>query len=271
MHPSFPPPYEAGPGAVEAIPPAARRAFGCFAWSKPLNLRLPLLARRTHKWLALFIGVQAVIWTLSGLYMTSVHIDIIHGDHFIRVPGPSPIDPAALVDPVAAAAAVPEARSVRLHRLLDRPTYIVAGAGGARLVDALTGARLPPPTEAQIRQLAEHWFTGSEQIVSARLITDIPGEIRGREPPVWRVDFDGWNKPTLYFSPQTGELLTRRHELWRIFDFLWMMHIMDYQTRDNMNNPLLRTFTWGAVLMAVSGAWLLFYSFRRRRRRKAPR
>jgi hypothetical protein len=48
-----------------------------------------------------------------------------------------------------------------------------------------------------------------------------------------------------------------------------MLHIMDYQTRDNVNNPLLRVVTWAAVLMALSGAWLLVYSFPRRKRRKA--
>lgn len=230
-----------------------------------LPLRASVLARRLHKWVGLLIGVQVLIWTLSGLYMTAVHIDIIHGDHFVRAPEPRPVDAAKLADPLA----VLHDRggeTIRFHWLLDRPTYIVSSQRRASLVDARTGAPLAPPGEAEIRQLAEYWFTGEERLAGVRLITQIPGEIRGREPPVWRADFDGWNKATLYFSPETGELLTRRHELWRAFDFLWMMHIMDYETRDNVNNPLLRTFTWTAALLALSGAWLLLYSFRRRKR-----
>jgi hypothetical protein len=128
---------------------------------------------------------------------------------------------------------------------------------------------LAAPSEQQIRRLADHWFTGDEKLVKVALIHEVPGEIRSRKPPLWRADFDGWNKPTLYLSAQTGELLSKRHELWRVFDFVWMLHIMDYDTRDNVNNTLLRVFTWGAVAMALSGAWLLFYSFPRRRRRKA--
>lgn len=227
-----------------------------------------LTLRRIHKWLALLLGVQALIWSLSGLYMTVVHIDIIHGDHFIRSAGPRPLDLSRLADPVALAAD-PQVQSVRFHWLLDRPTYILMTRQGARLVDAATGRPIVPPSETLIRQLADHWFTGEGRLLSARLIDEIPGEIRGREPPVWRVDFEGWDKPTLYFSPETGELLSRRHELWRVFDFLWMLHIMDYETRDNVNNPLLRTLTWAAALMALSGASLLLYSFRRRKRRKA--
>ena len=234
-----------------------------------MPVRLPLLARRTHKWLALVVGVQALIWTLSGLYMTVVHIDIIHGDHFIRQASARPIDPGRLVDPLEAARMVPSADGVNLYWLLDRPTYIVSRPGGSSLIDAITGDRLPPPSEAQIRQLADHWFTGDERLVKVSLIDKIPGEIRGRKPPLWRADFSGWNKPTLYFSPQTGELVSRRHELWRVFDFVWMLHIMDYETRDNVNNPLLRVFTWAAVVMALSGAFLLVHSFPRRKRRKA--
>ena len=99
------------------------------------------------------------------------------------------------------------------------------------------------------------------------MIHSIPGEVRGREPPLWRAEFGGWNKPTLYFSPETGQLLTRRPELWRVFDFVWMLHIMDYDERENVNNWLLRVFTWLAVFTALSGAWLLWFAFPRRRRK----
>lgn len=62
-------------------------------------MRLPLLARTLHKWLGLLIGLQVVIWTLSGAYMVAVHIDIIHGDHLVRTPPERPIALAGLVQP----------------------------------------------------------------------------------------------------------------------------------------------------------------------------
>ena len=48
-------------------------------------MRTHVIARKTHKWIGLFVGLQVVVWSLSGLYMTIVHIDTIHGDHLIRV------------------------------------------------------------------------------------------------------------------------------------------------------------------------------------------
>ena len=233
-------------------------------------MRTHVIARKTHKWLGLFIGFQVVIWSLSGLYMTVVHIDTIHGDHLIRSLPQETVDAADLVDPMRVVAAN-QGQSVRLAWVRNQPAYVVKRDTGEAVVDARNGEAVPPPTEAEIRSIAEATYTGSEPIAAAALITDIPGEIRGRKPPLWRVEFDHWNKPTLYFSPTTGELVSRRHELWRIFDFVWMFHIMDFNERENVNNPLLRVFTWGAVFMALSGAWLLLYAFPKRKKKKAAR
>lgn len=233
-------------------------------------MRLHIAARKTHKWLALFIGLQVVIWSLSGLYMTAVHIDIIHGDHLVRQSPSASARAVDLADPVNVLSAN-GGQALRLARVRGRPAYVVTGEAGESVVDASSGRLLPPPSEAEIHAIARSTYTGSEPIASAALITEIPGEVRGRKPPLWRVEFDHWNKPTLYFSPATGELLTRRHELWRIFDFVWMLHIMDYETRDNVNNTLLRVATWGAVLMALSGAWQLIYAFPKKKKKKGPR
>lgn len=234
-----------------------------------LAIRFPLVARRLHKWLAVLVGIQAAIWVLGGLYMTAVHIDVIHGDRFVRPASPNGVPASWLVDPVTIARADSGALSLKLVWIVDRPVYVVTGRSGSLAFEATTGRPLRPPARHDILKLAEHWYTGKEAVESAVLIDVLPDEVRGRKPPLWRVRYGGWNKPTLYFSPVTGELVTRRHELWRVFDFVWMLHIMDYGTRENVNNPLLRVFTWAAALMALSGAWLLLFSFARRRRRAA--
>lgn len=233
-------------------------------------MRSNVIARKTHKWLGLFVGLQVVIWSLSGVYMTVIHIDTIHGDHLVRHPQPSGVDAAALKDPIALASSA-GAEDIRLTWVGGMPFYVINGRAGEQVLGATDGQVVPRPTEPQIRALASAAYTGQEPISSAKLITDIPGEIRGRKPPLWRVEFAHWNKPTLYLSPTTGELVSRRHELWRIFDFVWMLHIMDYDERENVNNPLLRVFTWGALLLALSGAWLLLYSFPKGKKKAAAR
>jgi uncharacterized iron-regulated membrane protein len=231
-------------------------------------MRLPLLARTIHKWLGLLIGLQVVIWTLSGAYMVAVHIDIIHGDHLIRTPPQPAIPLRGLVEPSALHQRFPGLQTLKLQTWMDRPVYVVQANSGAALVDARSGELLSPLEEPVVRDLAQRWFKGDAKIVKAELLTKLPIEVQTRQPPLWRVEFEGWNKPTFYFSPFTGEFISRRHELWRFFDFVWSLHIMDYVNRTDVNNPLVRVATVSAVFMTVSGAWLLLYSFPKRKRKK---
>lgn len=221
-------------------------------------------ARRAHKWIALVVGVQALLWMLSGLYMTSISIDIIHGDHLAHA-GAKPLSPATLLtDPNTLAGQYPGMTTFRLKRFLDREVYEVHQPGAVTLVDARSGARLSPLDEAAARQLAASLYRGKAPIETVELIREAPQEVATRPVPMWRVSFADSNETTLYLSPHTGELLAKRHDLWRWFDFLWMLHIMDYDERSDVNNTLLRVAAAVGFLFALSGVWLLFYSFRRR-------
>ncbi len=233
-----------------------------------MAFRAALTARRLHRWIGLVVGVQALVWTLSGLYMVAIDLDIIHGDHLIRTEAPRHARLGDVADPLRAARAVPGGDGVRLLWLGDRPVYAVSAPAGPVILDARTTAPVAPPTEDEIRSIAAERFNGDAGIVEVDLLQEVPFEIRGRTAPLWRVRFEGWNKPTLYFSATTGELLSRRHELWRVFDFLFGLHIMDYGERENPNNMLLRVFSWAALTLTLTGAWLLLYSFPRRRRRR---
>lgn len=231
-------------------------------------IRPPALARATHKWLGLVIAIQAVLWTLSGIYMTVLHIDVIHGDRLVKAPAVQALPSEGLLEPAALLGLAPGLKSARLETQVGQPVYVVDGEAGKALFDARTGARLSPLDEAAARARAKALFAEDGQVVSAELLTKAPLEVQTRPMPLWRVEFEGAWRPTFYISPFTGELVSRRHDLWRTFDFVWMLHIMDYDDRQDVNNLLLRIFTWLAVAGSATGAWLLLYSFRRRRRRK---
>ncbi len=230
-------------------------------------IRWPLVVRRTHKWIALFVGIQVVLWTATGFYMVLVHIDTIHGDHLVKAPATRQFDIAGLYSPSRVAAAVPGATEVRLDQRLGRPIWRVQSPGGVSAYDAVSGRPLSELSETEIRGAARKLFSGDQEIVEATLLTAPVEEMGSRKPPYWQVEFAGWNRPTLYLAPATGELVAKRHLLWRVFDFAWMLHIMDYRTRSDVNNPLLRVATWSAFAMALTGAWLLLWSFPKRKKK----
>ena len=52
--------------------------------------------------------------------------------------------------------------------------------------------------------------------------------------------------------------------MWRIFDFVWMLHIMDYQDRDNFNTWLLISAAALALIISLSGMYLVVKTVRRK-------
>ena len=79
---------------------------------------------------------------------------------------------------------------------------------------------------------------------------------------VWQVVYDDIWSTTLYFDPVSAELVSIRSDIWRLFDFVWMLHIMDYDEREDFNNPLLIAFSASALLFTLSGMLMLFQTFR---------
>ena len=221
-------------------------------------------ARRAHKWIALVIGVQALLWMISGLYMTIISIDVIHGDHLAHSHAEPLSTGVALLDPQVVAQRYPDFDRIRVKRFMGREVYEVHSAGGVELIDAHDGARVGPLDEPMARRLALSLYEGEAPVTSIRLITEAPQEVGTRPVPMWQVAFADFGETTLYLSPSTGELLATRHSLWRWFDFLWMFHIMDYENRSDVNNTLLRIAASVGLIFALSGVWLLFYSFRRK-------
>jgi len=224
------------------------------------------LSRKTHKWFALVLGIQLFLWSLSGFYMVAVHIDIIHGDMLIKNMGQKVASYADVEVPFEQVADLyPDSERITLSAMMERPVYLIEGAT-TRLLDANTGQQLTPLGKDLATQIATYHYADEGTVSRVRLIEkDPPTELQTRALPLWRVDFDDvWNS-SFYVDPNSGKFVTRRHSLWRVFDFLWMLHVMDYDERENINNNVLRIFSVFGTLMGLSGVWLLFYSFNRRR------
>ena len=231
-------------------------------------MKASLLSRSVHKWLALFVGLQLLVWAVTGFFMVAVDLDFIHGDSLVRnLRTPVANSKAAL--PVAELTGrYPEVTFFSLHSLpvLSTPVYELTAAGRKVLVDAASGQQLSPLSAGMIRGLARSYYAGSGQLSAVTLLEhEVPMEVRGRAPPLWRVDFDDWLQTTLYLHPDTGALVTRRHRVWRWYDFQWMLHIMDYGDREAPTGVVPRVATVLGTVTVLSGVWLLYFSFWRPR------
>ena len=230
-------------------------------------MKLSALSRSVHKWLTLFVGLQLLVWAVTGFYMVAVDLDLIHGDPLVRNLR-TPLNRAtSLVSVSELASRYPQITQVALHSLpvLNAPVYELTAAGRRVLVDAANGQQLSPLSSGMVRQLARSYYAGRGQLRAVQLLEHLPMEIRGRSAPLWRADFDDWLQTTLYLHPDSGALIARRHRLWRWYDFLWMLHIMDYGEREAPTGIVPRLATALGAVTVVSGVWLLYFSFWRPR------
>lgn len=231
------------------------------------------LAYKLHKWLGLFIGLQVLIWLSTGLYMVIVSLDFIHGDPLVKNMQEAVVVPTEPRTGIAELhTRFPTARNIGLRVVMGKTFYFVSAPGKRFLVDPATGKVAPPLGEQLARDIAAYHFNGDEPVIAATLITsNPPREIGARRLPLWRIDFDDRYSTTFYIDPDIGRLVTRRHQYWRIFDFLWMLHIMDYVNRDNAHNLLLKAAQITGLTFVLTGFWLLYFRLKPRRKRVKAR
>ena len=85
-------------------------------------------------------------------------------------------------------------------------------------------------------------------------------EYRRRELPLYKVisvTNDG-KEINVYQNPYSGEIVAIRSSQWRIWDLMWGFHIMDWVDRDNIDNILLKIFSFIALFTSISGVMLFF-------------
>lgn len=238
---------------------------------------LPLLIRKSHRFLGLFIGIQFLAWTVSGLYFAWSDIDEVHGDFTRKAPqglstGIEVVSPSVAVSELQASKQVDSVSMVTLISVVGLPLYQITYYSGhvgegshlhthVALADAVTGKIRNPLNREEAIALAKDNIVAGAEITNVALLTKTDGhhEYRERPLPAWAISFENPNC-TAYISAERGTFQAVRNDNWRVFDFLWMGHTMDYKSRDNINNLLLRIFSVFGLITVISGFILFVFS-----------
>ena len=213
--------------------------------------------RTIHKWVGLAIGLQFVLWAVSGAAMALLDMEAVAGG-----PRPEAIEAALPGEAtgwsrIAGQLGAEKVQALRLGTLVDRPVAEVRTARSTQMLDARTGE--PVTITADLaRAVAQAAHPDRAIPVAVTLLTERSLPIREHEPPIWLVDFADNDASDYYVSATTGVVLERRNNTWRWWDFFWMLHNMDYADRTSFNHPLIITAGIAMAWLAVTGFWLLF-------------
>lgn len=216
--------------------------------------------RRWHVWLGWLVGLPMLFWTVSGLVMVAKPIDEVRGTDLIAPPKSI----SMAIPPVAPRIEGRAVVSLSLKARADGPRWELNFAdGGSRLADPATGALLPPLGAADAAREVMSRYTGTAKVVETSRVA------AGSPPLELRRAIDGWrvrmsDETHFYVDGGSGEIIAKRTRWWRFYDFMWGLHIMDLQGREEVNNPWIVTFaalSLGMVLLALT---LLLMTVRRR-------
>ncbi len=230
------------------------------------SLRHERFWRQLHFYLGLVLSLQLVAWFASGVVMSWFPIEQVRGEHLQR-PAPTANWNDAVVTPASALQQAPapfRQAQLSLSQRGAEPVYQLQQDEQQLFISAISGQVLAPLSDAEVRMLAQQRYLGTGAVHSAGLLTLAPAEVRGLTAPLWQVQFSDPEHSVFYFHPVTGQLLRVRTDTWRLYDFFWMLHIMDYETRSDFNHPLLIISAGSALGFTLGGFVLLYFRLRRK-------
>jgi uncharacterized iron-regulated membrane protein len=220
--------------------------------------------RKFHRWLGIVVGVQLLFWTASGLFFALNPIERVRGESEQAEPpslgaGVSIASPDAALDSLRAIHGDVEVLSVLLRPHLETAVYEISFRSeemtGWALADTTTGRLRNPVGRDEAVALALADFSEPVEIEDVVRLTTVESdsEYRGRPLPAYRVDLAHPFGTRIYVSEERGVVTARRNDRWRWFDFFWMLHIMDYDERDDFNTPILKVAAGLGVITVLSG------------------
>lgn len=247
---------------------------------------LNFYVRKSHRYLGIFIGVQFLFWTIGGFYFSWMNIKEIRGENLVKAAGESLPASQNLVSPGVALTLIENASGFsrvakfQMTEVLQKPYYEVTALDGGEnsrtfLIDAVSGARRENLSKEEAVQIARAALNQESELAGVDYLTTETvsphHEYREKPLPAWAVNFRTPKEFVVYVSAERGKIEAVRTRNWRIFDFLWMLHTMDYNGRDDINNYVLRAFSILGLLTIASGFVLFGVSspyLRNRRRLK---
>ena len=222
-----------------------------------MNRKISNKIRKSHRYLGLFLGLQFLMWTISGLYFSWTNLDEIHGDQFKNL-NYKPMAFNNLISPseINHHEAI---HNIEIRDILKVPYYVI---NEQYMYNAKTGKSKSSINEKEAIYIANNHMKKELEILNVEMIfkTDKHHEYREKLLPAYVINYKSDKNLKAYISSENAKFQTVRHRDWRWFDFLWMTHTMDYEGRDNFNNLVLRIFSLLGLITVISGFSLWFVS-----------
>ena len=213
---------------------------------------MKFLVRNTHKYLSILISIQLLLWTISGIYFAFNQIELVRGEQY-RLPQ------AFSVDLSKVNLVLDSVKSIQVARRFGEEILIVRKETGTEYLN-LEGVALEKLSKTQATSIVSA-VTSLTPLAVEEINDPEPGsEYRGRNLPLFKVITQDQENDEInvYIDAISGQVVAIRSEQWRLWDLMWGLHIMDWETRDEINNWLLKLFSVLALISSLTGVFIFF-------------
>ena len=213
------------------------------------------MVRVFHKYLSLIISIQLLLWTISGIYFAFNKIELVRGEQYIIKDKPSSIE----INNLNISSNV---KNIEIFKRLNQWVVKAEMDAGFKYQDLLGNEvyELSPNEAIEVVKLKT---TLSPIDVMKINESSARSEFRGRSLPIYKIKTNSSDDTNVYVDVMSGKIVAIRSDSWRVWDFLWGAHIIDYRERDNINNILLKIFSILALLSSLSGIALFFNTIKK--------
>jgi ferredoxin len=220
-----------------------------------------VLIKKIHKWASVIVGIQFLLWLLSGLYFNLMDHHKAGGQLYKNnINQQINIKSEKLIDLKGVLEQFKPSISIELTYLLAKPYYLLTHKKGLyrsfensyTLVNAYTGEQvIIDYTYAE--KLAKYSYNGPGKTSAIALLQPPFDDFPKHKNAAWQVNFSDDINTSVYVEATSGFILGHSDDHKRLAGIFFMLHFMDYGNEGRFNSVQIIIFAFITLWLSLTG------------------
>jgi len=225
--------------------------------------------KKVHKWASVIIGIQLLLWLISGFYFNVMDHRKAAGRTYFSSPhsqiklAQHNIEHEYLIEPKEVLLNNKSSTSLALITLLNKPYYLLTHdntlyrhlKNSYDLIDAYTGDKLLID-ESLVVALAKQSYNGAGELGTVTHLLGSADDFPKQQNTLWQINFTDEINTSVYIEAETGRLIGHSDDEKRFADFFFMLHFMDYGQVGSFNTIQSMIFAFICLWLCLTGVLL---------------
>jgi len=217
--------------------------------------------RKIHKWASVLVGLQFLLWLLSGVYFNVMdHTEAAGNTYKSHTHQSNSVSREQLVELKSVLTTFQASNSIEQTFLLGKPYYLLTHEANLyknfkhsyTLVDAYSGKQVKINSDFA-KVLAGQSYNGPGKASAIKLLNPPIEDFPKEKNSAWQVNFSDDINTSVYVESGSGRIVGHSDDHKRLADIFFMLHFMDYGNEGSFNNPQIIIFAFITLWLSLTG------------------